>query len=902
MAGETAAGARTANPSGSQVEDFERSYGFSFDAFQRRACEALVSGSSVLVAAPTGAGKTVVGEFAAWLALSGGGRAFYTTPIKALSNQKYGDFAALHGPSSVGLLTGDNSVNGDAPVVVMTTEVLRNMIYENSGALLDLRYVVLDEVHYLQNRYRGAVWEEILIHLPVDVRTVSLSATVSNAEQFGEWVQTLRGRTEVIIEETRPVEIRHWYFASDELLPMFVARPGGDPMPNPRGRELERARKGPGRRAGESRPQRGGRRYKRPRIPYRSDVVKRLNGEGMLPAIYFIFSRKGCDDAVQQCLREGISLTTSEERRAITRYAEERVGDLPPEELDVLGYDGWLTGLARGIASHHAGMIPPFKETVEELFAQNLVRVVFATETLALGINMPARSVVIESMMKFNGETHEQMTPGEYTQLSGRAGRRGIDEVGHSVVLMQRFVRFDAITRLASTRTYPLLSSFAPSYNMAVNLVRNYDRGEAEHLVNSSLAQWQADRDVVRLEQTRERTEAYLASYRERMRCERGDFEHYRELFAKVRALEKTSEDASGRARMHEVGEAVSSLRPGDVIEMPGGKRRGRYAVVEVSARSERAPVVHALSQERRVVRFSPKDFFEPPRPIAKLSLPAGWRSGDPKARRSLARRLASVDGDGRRAARPRRAPSVDMGELTRLRDELEAHPCHGCPELGRHLHYADRAARLEREVAGMDRRIHRRTATLARRFELVLEVLEELGYVEDWRLTSKGDHLTGVYNESDLLVVEAIEQKTFDPLDAPELAAVCSTLIYEHRGPEADGRGELPTRASKAAWRRLQRLWDRIHSDEEARGLELTREPDPGFALKAYAWAGGAPLEDVLDDNDAPGDFVRTTKQLIDLLRQLEGIAPTQELESKVHAAVGGLQRGVIAYTSLDI
>ncbi|HYN35427.1 MAG TPA: DEAD/DEAH box helicase, partial [Actinomycetota bacterium] len=432
-----AAGATGSNEDSThpEVRQFEHSYGFTFDDFQLRACDAVARDSSVLVAAPTGAGKTVVGEFAAWLALRGGGKTFYTTPIKALSNQKYADFVALHGPSNVGLLTGDNSVNGDAPIVVMTTEVLRNMIYEDSPTLDDLRYVVLDEVHYLQDRYRGAVWEEVLIHLPLDVLAVSLSATVSNAEEFAEWLQTLRGRTEVIIEEQRPVEIRHWYFADDELLPMFVAGPRGEPTPNPRGRDFDRRK-----RRASSRPGRGGRRTpRRPQIPRRTDVIERLNSEDMLPAIYFLFSRRGCDEAVKRCLIENIRLTSSHESREIVSYAEERVTDLSPNELTVLGYDQWIEGLRRGIAAHHAGMIPPFKETVEELFVRGLVKAVFATETLALGINMPACSVVIESLTKFTGETHEILTPGQYTQLSGRAGRRGIDEVGHSVVLMQRF-------------------------------------------------------------------------------------------------------------------------------------------------------------------------------------------------------------------------------------------------------------------------------------------------------------------------------------------------------------------------------------------------------------------------------------------------------------------------------
>jgi ATP-dependent RNA helicase HelY len=840
----------------------------------------------------------VVGEFVAWLALRRGGKTFYTTPVKALSNQKYGDFVGLHGASSVGLLTGDNSLNGDAPVVVMTTEVLRNMVYEDSPALDHLRFVVLDEVHYLQDRYRGAVWEEILIHLPVDVRIVSLSATVSNSEEFGEWLQTLRGRTEVIIEEKRPVDIRHWYFASDELLPMFVTTPDGTTLPNPRGRELDRRR----RHTGSRRPERGGRRTheKRARIPYRSDVIERLRSEEMLPAIYFIFSRKGCDDAVRQCLHDHVSLTTPDERRAITRFADQRVADLSPGELDVLGYDGWMTGLSRGIAAHHAGMIPPFKEATEELFALGLVKVVFATETLALGINMPARSVVIESLMKFTGEKHELMTPGEYTQLSGRAGRRGIDEIGHCIVLLQRFTPFDAITRLASTRTYPLQSSFQPSYNMAVNLVRNYDRSEAEHLVNSSFAQFQADRDVVRLEQTRERSEAYLASYRERTRCDLGDFAEYRDLTARLKKLEDRA-GLGGQKKAARIGGAIEALRPGDVIDIPSGKRRGRWAVIEVSRRGpERRARVLALSSERATVRFGPSDFRDPPAPVGHIAVPKGFHLKDSRARRNLARRLATAD--VRSPVRLAGGDEDEPEEVTALRRAIAEHPVRACPELGRHMHFAERAARLEREIRSLDRRVGRRTGTLARRFDQVLGVLEHLGYVDKWSLTSKGDVLARVYNESDLLVVEALESGLFEPLEGPDLCALCSTLVYETRRPEAAEPVEMPTPATRAAWRSLMKLWRRIRRDEDARGLDLTREPDPGFALKAWRWAEGADLSEVLGEEDAAGDFVRSVKQLIDLLRQLEDVVEDPELGGRLGQSIEGLQRGVVAYSSLEL
>ena len=420
-------------------DEFAATYAFGLDDFQVQALDALDAGRSVLVAAPTGSGKTVVAEYAVAKALAEGGKTFYTTPLKALSNQKFGDLARRHGPEKVGLLTGDNSINGDAPVVVMTTEVLRNMIYAASSTLDGLRYVVLDEVHYLQDRYRGPVWEEVIIHTPPEVDLVCLSATVSNAEEFADWIQTVRGATTAIIEEKRPVTLNHLYLVGDReadelrLMPTFV-----DGKPNPEALRLE------------SRPAHPGDRWRtspraRLHTPRRAEVVDRLWDEGMLPAIYFIFSRAACDDAVRQCLDSGLRLTTPEEAARIRAIAEARTEILSEADLAVLGYRRWLAALESGLAAHHAGMVPPFKETVEACFSAGLVKAVFATETLALGINMPARSVVIEKLSKFTGERHEFLTPGEYTQLTGRAGRRGIDDVGYAVVLWSPYVPFDQV-------------------------------------------------------------------------------------------------------------------------------------------------------------------------------------------------------------------------------------------------------------------------------------------------------------------------------------------------------------------------------------------------------------------------------------------------------------------------
>src|SRR5246500_4483078 len=519
-----------------EFTSFRELYDFAFDPFQVAACTALTEGQGVLVAAPTGSGKTVVGEYAVHLALTRHKKCFYTTPIKALSNQKYNDLLRRYDSETVGLLTGDNAINGDAPVVVMTTEVLRNMLYAGSPALKDLGYVVLDEVHYLADRSRGAVWEEVIIHLPESVRVVALSATVSNAEEFGEWLDQVRGGTTVIVDEHRPVPLWQHVLAGHRLYDLFTD--DEHTRVNP---ELLRVaqrdtwieRKPP------PRPGRGGRRPRRFPLAYRPDVISRLDANGLLPAITFIFSRAGCDAAVQQCLAAGLRLTTPEEAEVIQQTAERRTADIPPEDLVVLGYGEWLDGLRRGIAAHHAGMLPAFKEVVEELFAAGLVRAVFATETLALGINMPARTVVIEKLDKWNGETHANLTAGEYTQLTGRAGRRGIDVEGHGGGVWQPGMDPAALAGLAGTRTYPLNSSFRPSYNMAVNLVGQAGVERAAAILESSFAQFQADGAGAGSAGRPRRSRAALDELQ--LVCDRGDYAEYYALRQELTEREKAA-------------------------------------------------------------------------------------------------------------------------------------------------------------------------------------------------------------------------------------------------------------------------------------------------------------------------------------------------------------------------
>ncbi|MFQ5518237.1 MAG: DEAD/DEAH box helicase, partial [Acidimicrobiia bacterium] len=444
---------------------------FDADAFQRQAAAALDAGQSVVVTAPTGAGKTLVAEAGIHLAFERNCRVFYTTPLKALSNQKFADFSAAYGTPAVGLLTGDNSIRGDAPLVVMTTEVLRNMIYADSSALDGLKLVVLDEVHYLQDPLRGMVWEEVIIHLPSDVQVACLSATIANPEEFTSWVESRRGATALIIERQRPVPLQSLYLLKQrhhggalQDAPLFI---GAERGPNTQLASLLRRNRN---------------RYGRFGTPRRGEVASWLEQAGMLPAIYFVFSRRGCDEAAA-AVASMLTFTSQDERETIASHAATRTAHLPPGELSALGYGSWLEMLRHGVAAHHAGLVPAFKETVEDLFSSGILKLVFATETLALGINMPAKSVVLDKLSRFTGKGHRLLEPGDYTQLTGRAGRRGIDDRGTAVVLHSRFVPFDRVVGIAGPGAHPLRSSFRPNYNMAVNLVAIHTRSQAEDVL-----------------------------------------------------------------------------------------------------------------------------------------------------------------------------------------------------------------------------------------------------------------------------------------------------------------------------------------------------------------------------------------------------------------------------------
>jgi ATP-dependent RNA helicase HelY len=756
-----------------KTKKFADTFPFELDPFQVEACHALENGKGVLVAAPTGAGKTIVGEFAVDLVINSGGKCFYTTPIKALSNQKFSELSEKYGESKVGLLTGDTSINSEAQIVVMTTEVLRNMIYSNSSTINDLKYVVMDEVHYLADKFRGAVWEEILIHLSEAVQVISLSATVSNAEEFGEWLQTVRGDTEVIVSEIRPVPLYQHVLFGNRLVDLF----GENHKLNPELTRLERDSYRQVRGTWREKP-------KGPKSLTRSEVIEKLDREGLLPAITFIFSRNNCDAAVRQCLAAGIRLTNSHERSSIREVVAKNIKSLAEEDLVVLGYYEWADALERGVAAHHAGLLPAFKVTVEELFQRGLVKAVFATETLALGINMPARTVVLEKLSKWNGEGHVAISPGEYTQLTGRAGRRGIDIEGNAVILWGNELDSTSVGGLASTRTYPLKSSFKPTYNMSINLISQFGSDKARTSLESSLAQFQADKAVVGLAKQIRKNESARDSLFIEAKCDKGDFIEYSQLRGQIKKLESDSKRSK--------------------------------------------------------------------------------------------RKRAEID-----------------DEIASIRKRMKNHICHSCPDRENHSRFAERALRLQREIDGLTERINSRTNVIAKRFDRIKIILDKFGYIDNDQITKPGKMLAKIYGETDLLIAESIRADLFSNLSATDLVSVISSCIYESRNDEAAKipRGEIQTALSG-----ISKIYGRIHSAETDLNLEPMRAPDFGFCWASHKWASGNSLTSVLKGNELTvGDFVRSMKQIIDLLRQLRVAAP--HLQSVIDQALTKVDRGVIAY-----
>jgi ATP-dependent RNA helicase HelY len=812
--------------------------------------------ASVLVAAPTGSGKTLIAEYAITRARHLHQRAFYTTPIKALSNQKFRDLGDLYGAHNVGLVTGDNAINPDAPIVVMTTEVLRNMIYASSERLDRLGVVILDEVHYLQDAYRGPVWEEVIIQLDPHVQLVCLSATVSNADEVGEWLSTVRGRTDVVVETTRPIELVHHFGLFDKAsdkTEMFHTIVNGEPN-----QHIQRLLAGGRPNGGRKSPN-----AKRPRrfsTPNRPEIVEMLHEQQMLPAIVFIFSRAQCEDAVSSCMKAGQILTTLEEETRIREIVERHCQSLSDDDKQALHFHDFLDDIGSGISCHHAGMIPMFKEAVEECFVEGLVKVVFATETLAVGINMPARAVVIEKLTKFTGEHHQLLRASEFTQLTGRAGRRGLDKIGHAISLWNPFVGFDQVVGLALSRSFRLTSAFRPTFNMAVNMVRSHSRDGTQHILNLSFAQFQADRDVVT-------SEALLDKKR-------------RELALLERSL--PDDDLTDP---HEHGESATaveaeislrSLRPGDVVLFDAANVRGRALVLATASRRSGIRLT-VVTPSRKLIDITAKDLRSLPIKGPRVDLPIPFEPARTEFIKEAVTRLtrAKIDESSSRTIAYTDSPRIKDAPTT-----------------------AASMKRLRKDIEKMQQQTHNRAGSVSARFMDVVDLLTDMDYINDWSLTEKGEVLSGIFHESDLLVVETMNKGIFDNLSVSDLVGVASTLVFEPRGGDSGPATRWPSDLVRQRFKRIEKLSQHLNDAQRSRGLHMHRPPHGGLAWECAAWSSGRPLSKILDPELTPGDFVRSIRQLIDLLRQIAQTTHNEQLHTTALQAIESLNRGVVAAT----
>lgn len=836
---------------------------FAPDEFQAKAFDSIDAGRSVLVAAPTGSGKTLVADYGIRLALATQTRAIYTAPIKALSNQKYRDWCLEYGESNVGLLTGDITVNPDAPIMVMTTEVLRNMIYAGNDALERLSVVVLDEVHFIQDAYRGGVWEEIIVHLAPEVVLICLSATVGNTEEIARWLSVVRGPTDIAFSAHRPVPLDAQILVHDRSqsgLRVFVIDEQGKPNSDFMRLESQQRKvaRGP-RHHRSSSPS-------RLRSPRRTEVVRFLHEHDRLPAIYFVFSRRGCEDSAIEVFESGMRLTSVGEAEQIAAIADRAVESFSDDDLAALGFVRFAELLERGIAAHHAGMVPIFKEIVERCFALGLIKIVFATETLAVGVNMPARTVVIDRLTKYDGTSHVMIKPSDYSQLTGRAGRRGIDTSGTAFVIWEPFVAFDAVHQLVTSKAFQLSSSFRPTYNMATNLIATTSEVQATHLLNLSLAQFQSARDVVHLQARLGRLEIQ----RKRLL---GTFDGSEDL-ARAYIAELADRAASQKGSVR--SDAFSLIRLGDVLH---GEELGLREALLVIAKSERKSKVRLTLIGTRcgVVHVSSDDVSLRPRVLDHHDLPQPYAPTSDEFQR---RALTLLD----RKSVALQTASGNSVPLSVADDD---------PLYKERIRATKDLVKVDTERVKIFDQIDKSQGAIVSKFRRLQTLLGDHGYTDGWSLTSKGQVLRSIFHECDVVIAESLSRGVFDDLSAPDLCGVMSCFVFEPRGDDETviRIGGVPGERIKL----IERISASIRADEKTLGITQHRGLHRGFFDIARDWCAGATLDEVLTEDLQPGDFVRTMRQIADLLRQVGNTSVNSATKEVARGAAGSIQRGVV-------
>ena len=865
------------------LEQFRARYPFSLDDFQLEAIRAIEAGQSVIVSAPTGAGKTLVAEFAIHMALATGKRIAYTTPLKALSNQKFNDFTRVLGAETVGILTGDVKVNPHGRVLVMTTEILRNALY--GSGLEDLGYIVLDECHYMGDEGRGTVWEEIIVNAPQDVLLVGLSATVANVKEIADWISIVHRPIVPIFHPHRPVPLSY-----------AVADLAGEVH------EIAEVRAGRARLVGdESRgPDARGRWYTR-RVVDPVVLIADLEARGWLPAIYFIFSRAGCERAMDDVLAEGRGLLTAAQRDDVERAINELVEESPTVAESALNQTVFQA-LRLGVGLHHAGILPSVKRLIELSFERGLCKVVFATETMSLGIHMPARSVVLQGVTKRTDRGFRALSHNELTQMAGRAGRRGIDPEGKCVIALDARDGVEDLLRVVDGSPEPIESQFKLGYGSAALLLATGAPPEAlRRRIESSFGQYQNLKRIREMEGEIRSLEAALAEVK-RYAAPCGDFPRIGR-YRRARQEAEARRQALGRGgRRGERGVAEAETGRLALVRRKGGP--GLALILGTHSIRGHRVLIDALLPHGAVVRVKSgvvKRIFwaTPPLHVPRdLDRTSQGRGRDGRGLRHLAAGL------GRLSV----AELVERERQQGPETALSAIECHRCPWGAQ-----PRCEREWRELETLTERLGVRQRALEQvrsaywhEFLRVVEVLEQFGAVRERRLEPRGRLIAGLRHDNELLVAECVFRGVFADLAAAEAAAVCSALIEESRsGDPAIARDFLKKRPRlRRKLDQLASLANTIHEAQRARHLRMPLAVHPGFMPAVYRWAGGeddwgAIVEESFGGHE--GDLIRAMRRLIDLLRQLaEGPEVPPETARLLAQAARVIDRGIVLESAL--
>ncbi len=785
------------------LQEFLASIMLQPDQFQLDAFHCISKNRSVLVAAPTGSGKTLIAEYAIRKTLSQGHRIFYTTPIKALSNQKYREFRRIFGEESVGLLTGDRKKNPDAKIIVMTTEILRNMLYADIGKLDSVNCVVMDEVHFLSDKHRGSVWEESFILLPKEIQIVCLSATVSNVEEFGDWLNSIRGNLDVVVSEQRPVPLIQMVALDGNLHELLIRRD------DKREKDINPVVA----RVSSSRRKNIRSRYLSFDPYERRKIIDQLDKAGQLPCIYFIFSRNGCNQAAAEFLSHSSLILDKDDQKFISDFVESRVANLSPIDLDALDYEVFIAQLKMGIATHHAGMIPLFKEIVEELFQMGILKVVFATETLSLGINMPAKTVVIESLRKFDGNSHVDLTAGEFTQLTGRAGRRGLDTVGYAVVPISETTSPATIASLAGTRTYQLRSSFKPNYNMSINLINKYGLSRGKAYLEKSFAQFQASKSLGGLERRVAEIDNSIIQIRSKYLPEGLEAAvSYVQLLDEFENLK----NAEMISRFSGKNASERDLKTGSVfyfVENPTEV----HVVTDVDFKRQSISTV----SEKGFKKIYWHNFSSWPVVCDYLKIPRGFNPNDRKARAALLDQVPEIKSFNQ-------VKRYSKNSLYELDGQIRNHEFLAQSNRTDLEKAARKIVQLNKDRERLNQKIRAKSESLSNAFENICRLLTDLDYLDKNSLvTTKGKLLSGIHLEKDLLLAETINKGILKDLSLADFGALLSTFVFESRIFTNIKQTSVPSKLVKDALIQVEAIFFDISNREKSYNISRTQEID---------------------------------------------------------------------------